>query len=192
VGTRAVIPVRLRWNSLTGQLRKCLEGGGQPLEPSTHRLCISAKTDSEVLWLLEEFPWHHAGLEVLAQDLHKFGGTACPEARKHGGAEAAEFAIELWMPRQEVVHQQAIRLQQCAGAIAHAIEIVEDNHGEKLGWMDWASVCEIDDLPHALDELRLGKNPSTANAAEAIGFGQTAGNDEIRSKMKGRTPGLVE
>ncbi len=184
-GTRAVIPVRCGWNGLTGQLRECLEGGGQPLEPSTNRLCFSAKTDAEVLWLLEEFPWHYAGLELLAQDLHKFGGTARPKARKHGGAEAAEFAIELRVLRQEVVHQQPIRLQQRAGAIAHAIEIVEGNHGEKLGWMDWASVCEIDHLPHALDELRLGKNPSTANAAEAIGFGQTAGNDEIGSKMKG-------
>src|SRR5260370_3410657 len=58
--------------------------------------------------------------------------------------------------------------------------------------MHWASIGEINDLPNALGEFRLSKNPSTANAAEAIGFGQTAGNDEIRSKMKGRTPRLVE
>ena len=55
-GTRAVILLRCGWNGLTGQLWKCLEGGGKPLESSTDCFCVSAKADSEVLWLLEEFP----------------------------------------------------------------------------------------------------------------------------------------
>ena len=169
-----------------------MQGGGEPLESSTDCFCISAKADSEVLWLLEEFPWNYAGFELLTQDADKFGGAARLEAWKNGGAEAAWFAIELRMLAEEVVHQRTIGFQQRAGAIAHAIEIVEDNHGEKLGGVHWASIGEINDLPHALGELRLRENPSTTNAAEAVRFGQTAGNDEIRSKMKGRTPRLVE
>ena len=58
--------------------------------------------------------------------------------------------------------------------------------------MHWTSVCEVNDLPHALYQVWLRQNPSTANAAQPIRLGQATGHNEIHSKMKRRTPGLVE
>src|SRR6516225_7913127 len=58
--------------------------------------------------------------------------------------------------------------------------------------MHWASVCEINDLPHALHESWLRQNPSTTNAAQPIRLSQTARDNEIPSKMKCRTPRLFE
>jgi hypothetical protein len=40
---------------------ECFERGAQPFQSSAHRLCSSAKPNSEVLRLLEEFSWHYAG-----------------------------------------------------------------------------------------------------------------------------------
>src|SRR5260370_693984 len=186
-------PLRKQQLALSsGCLVECFERGAQPFQSPADRLWSSAKSNSEVLRLLEKLSGHYAGLELLAQHPHKFGGTAHPEPRKHCSAEAAWLTIEVRMSSQEFVNQNTIRFQQRPGAIAHPIEIVEGYHCEELGGMDWTSVCESNDLPHALYQLRLRQNPSTANAAQPIRFGQASRNNEIRSQMKFGTPRLVE
>src|ERR1700685_3488748 len=113
-----------------------------------------------MLGLLEKVSWNNARLKLFAQDLHEFFRTSCPQPWKHGRAETARLTIEVRMFSQEFVHQHAIRFQHCARSIAHAIEIVESNHSEKLCWMHGTSVGKVDDLPHALHQLGLRQNPS--------------------------------
>ncbi len=145
---------------------ECFERGAQPFESSAHRFCSSAKAKSEVLRLLEEFSWHYAGFKLFAQNPDKFGSAARPEPRKHRRAEAAWLTIELRMFNQGFVHQHTIGFKQRTGASTHPIEIVQGNYCQQFGRMHRASVCEINDLPHALDQFRLRQNPSAANAAQ--------------------------
>jgi hypothetical protein len=58
--------------------------------------------------------------------------------------------------------------------------------------MHWASISEVDNLPHPLHQLRLRQYPSTTDAAQPVRLRQAAGNDEVRPKVKCRTPWLVE
>jgi hypothetical protein len=55
---------------LPGSLTERFKRGFQPLQPATHRLSGSANPDAEVFWSLEEFSWHHAGVERVAQGSH--------------------------------------------------------------------------------------------------------------------------
>jgi hypothetical protein len=55
---------------LLGSLTERFKRGFQPLQPATHRLSGSANPDAEVFWSLEEFSWHHAGVERVAQGSH--------------------------------------------------------------------------------------------------------------------------
>ena len=82
---------------LLGSLAERFKRGLQALQPATHRLSGSANPDAEVFRSLEEFSWHHAGVERVAQGSHELGGAASPESRKHGCAETAQSAIELRM-----------------------------------------------------------------------------------------------
>jgi hypothetical protein len=55
---------------LLGSLTERFKRGLQPLQPATHRLSGSANPEAEVFWSLEEFSWHHAGVERVAQGSH--------------------------------------------------------------------------------------------------------------------------
>ena len=55
---------------LLGNLAERFKRGLQPLQPATHRLSGSANPDAEVFRSLEEFSWHHAGVERVAQGSH--------------------------------------------------------------------------------------------------------------------------
>jgi hypothetical protein len=80
---------------------------------------------------------------------------------------------------QEFIHQRTVWIEQIAGAIAHTAQIVEGDYGQKFGWMHRTPVCEIDDLPHPRDQIRLRQNPTAANTAEPVRFGQAAGDYEV-------------
>ena len=124
--------------------------------------------------------------------LTKSAAAARFQPRKHSCAEPARLAVKFRMVRKERIDQRTIRLQQRAGAIANAIEVVERNHPKPLRWMHWASVRKVDNLPHSLHQLRLRQYPSTTDAAQPVRLGQAAGNNEVWSKVKCRTPWLVE
>src|SRR5580704_3692132 len=96
------------------------------------------------------------------------------------------------MVRKERIDQRTIRLQQRAGAIPNVIEVVERNYPKPLRWMHWASVSEVDKLPHPLHQLRLRQYPSTTDAAQPVRLCQTASSNEVWPKVKCRTPWLVE
>ena len=79
-----------------------------------------------------------------------------------------------------------------SGAIANAIEVVECNHPKSRCRMHRTSISKFDNLPHSLHQIRLRQYPSTTDNAQPVCFRQTAGNDEVRSKVKCRLPWLVE
>ena len=125
---------------LAGLLRESSEGRGQAVEACADCFRISAEADAKVLWLLEKFSGNNAGLELIMEKTHKVGGVAHFEAGEHSCAEATGRTIELRLMREEIVHQHAIRFAAECGRDCTQDRIVEDNHGEKLGWMDGASV----------------------------------------------------
>src|SRR5271169_3759728 len=151
-----------------------------------------AETQAKVLRLLEELAGYNTGVELLAQEHHEIAGAADAEAGKNRGAEAARFAVELRTAGEELVDQHAVGLEQTLRAIANVVEVVKRDDRDQLSRVDMASVGEVNDLPHPLDQLRFCENPTAPDTAKPVCLRQTAGNDEVRAKVKRRTPWLVE
>jgi len=166
-------------SSLARLLVEGVERSAQSFQSAAYRLGIAAEAYAEVLRLLEKFSRHYAGLKLLAQHGDKFVGAADAKPWKDSGAEAAGFAVYCRVFRQEFIDQSAIGGKQITGAITNPIEIIERNRSEKFGWVYGTAIGEVNDLPHALDELRLRQNPSAADAAQAVSFGEAAGDDEV-------------
>src|ERR1700745_585522 len=161
-------------------------------EPSANCLGRSANADAEVLAEFKERSGHHAGFEMSAKQIYELLGVSVAKTREDRGTKLACITENLGVLSEEVVQQRSVCVQKTAGASADGAQVIEGNDGHAFGGVNRASVGEVDDLPHAVDQAGVGENPAAANSTQAVGLCQTAGDNEIGSEMEGGSPRAIE
>src|SRR5581483_11801546 len=153
---------------------------------------VAANPDAEVLWRVEEMPRHDARLVLLAQQTIQLLHAASKQLREGHRPKRGTNAGEVVAGLKKAVEHRTVRGQYLRCALGNAIEIVEGNRAQPLGGMRRVYAVQIVNVPHALYQLRRSQHPSAAQSAQAVGFRQAAGYEELLAKMDRRPRTLLE
>src|SRR5215472_12489559 len=156
-----------------------IECGREALEPRAQRLGVPADANAEVLRHLEEAAGDDGGFILFAEQLEEsFWISAMRQAREDNRARRRTHAKKVATGIQEAVEERAVGGEERARAFPQLFQVVESHHGEALGGVRAGGGEEIVEEPDAAGQIGGSKNPAAAQAAEAIHFGETAGDDE--------------
>ena len=169
-----------------------VEGLAELMQALASHFGIATDSDAEMLRHFEKVSGNRAGFELCAEEFTEFVSGAALKAWKDDGSKWRAHDIDVLAAVQKGIERDAVGIEKFFRARGDFFEIVEGNDAQQFGWVRGVDPEKIIQLPQPGCEFGLGENPTAAKAAEAVGFGKAAGNDEVFAEIKRGFDGPVK
>ncbi len=165
-------------------IRKIVEGESEALERFAGEGGVAAESETEVMRHLEVESGDDSDFIFCAQELGERLNVTGEQAGREGRSVGRDGELEIGARREDFDGGGAVSIKGEAGTGFELINAAESDGGKLLGDVGSGGAEEVLHFLHTSGENGLGENPSAAERAEAVGFGETGGDDEIISERE--------
>ncbi len=128
----------------------------------------------------------HGGSFILgAQTGQEIIHVSPGQAEDGSCAKFSAWGGDPFLCREEITQQRAVSFYNFAAAFADLVQMLQRHDAQQFGGMRRDGRKQVIQPPHGACQAGLSQDPATAQAAQAVNLGQTAGDDELRSQKTG-------